>query len=319
MISDWRSEKGEQMDHLKVRTACVCFLAFTMLLAAQVVGGTASPVSAQATTWTCSSATPPASGATATPATAVAATPVAFPEGGGNLTVFAAASLTDAFNTMGKDLEAAHPGLKITFNFAGSQQLVTQLTEGASADVFASANNAQMQAAVDGGVIVGAPQTFVENRLAIIVPKDNPAGVQSPADLAKKGLKLDLAAPAVPVGKYARVSICQMGADTATYGQGFVQKVAANIVSEENNVKAVVTKIQLGEADAGIVYTTDVTKEVAGQVKLIEIPQPVNVVATYPVAAVKGGNTQLAQAFISYLLGPDGQATLKQFGFQPVG
>jgi molybdate transport system substrate-binding protein len=306
------------MVHLKVRAAGVCCLAFMLL--ASALSGVASPAGAQATTWTCSSATPTpaAPGIASTPVIATAATPVAFPEGGGTLTVFAAASLTDAFNQMAHDLEAAHPGLNITFNFAGSQQLVTQLTQGASADVFASANNAQMQDAVDHGVIASAPRTFVENRLAIIVPKDNPAGVQSPADLAKKGLKLDLAAPAVPVGKYARVSICQMGADTATYGEGFVQKVAANIVSEENNVKAVVTKIQLGEADAGIVYTTDVTNEVAGQVKVIEIPRLVNVVASYPVAPVKGGNSQLAQAFISYLLGPDGQAVLKQFGFQPI-
>ncbi|HET8524321.1 MAG TPA: molybdate ABC transporter substrate-binding protein [Thermomicrobiales bacterium] len=318
MNSDQQNDKGEQMGHLRVRTACVCCLAFALLLAAQVVGGSVAPAGAQATTWSCSPATPSAADSAATPASLAPATPIAFPEGGGNLTVFAAASLTDAFNTMAHDLEAAHPGLKITINFAGSQQLVTQLTEGAPADVFASANNSQMQAAVDGGVIDGTPETFVKNQLAIIVPKDNPGGVQNPADLAKKGLKLDLAAPAVPVGKYARVSICQMGADTATYGEGFVQNVAANVVSEENNVKAVVTKIQLGEADAGIVYTTDVTKEVANDVTVIEIPPAVNVIATYPVAAVKGGNTQLAQAFISYLLGPDGQATLKQYGFQPV-
>ncbi|HET8524765.1 MAG TPA: molybdate ABC transporter substrate-binding protein, partial [Thermomicrobiales bacterium] len=299
------------MGHLTVRTACVCCLAFALLLATQVAGGAVAPAAAQATTWSCAPATPSAAATAATPATLAPSTPIAFPGGGGNLTVFAAASLTDAFNTMAHDLEAAHPNLKITFNFAGSQQLVTQLTEGAPADVFASANTTQMQDAIDGGVIDGSPETFVKNQLAIIVPKGNPGGVQNPADLAKKGLKLDLAAPAVPVGKYARVAICQMGADTATYGEGFVQKVAANIVSEENNVKAVVTKIQLGEADAGIVYTTDVTKEVANDVTVIEIPPAVNVIATYPVAAVKGGNTQLAQAFISYLLGPGGQATLK--------
>jgi molybdate transport system substrate-binding protein len=108
-----------------------------------------------------------------------------------------------------------------------------------------------------------------------------------------------------------------MGEDTATYGEGFVDKVAANVVSEEDNVRAVVTKVATGEADAGVVYTTDVTADVAGDLQTIEIPAAVNVVAKYPIAAVKGGNAALAAAFIDYVLGPDGQATLQQFGFEP--
>ncbi len=232
------------------------------------------------------------------------------------ITIFAASSLTDAFNAIGSDLEAANPGLDLVFNFAGSQALVTQLTEGAKADVFASANNSQMKAASDGGVIAGEPQTFAHNRLAIVVPKDNPAGIASIADLGNDGVKLVLAAEDVPVGQYARQSICIAGADTATYGDGFVDNVSSNIVSNETNVKNVLAKVQLGEADAGIVYVTDVTSDVAADVTLIEIPDTVNVIASYPVAAVTDGNADAANAFITYLLSAEGQATLASFGFQ---
>jgi molybdate transport system substrate-binding protein len=269
-----------------------------------------------AATIECAPATPAASGAAATPVPAEAAE-VAFPEGGGELTVFAAASLTDSFDQVKTDLEAANPGLTITYNFAGSQALVTQLTEGAEADVFASASNAQMKNAVDAGVIDGAATVFTQNRLAIVVPKDNPAGVAGPADLGKDGLKLVLAQAEVPVGQYARQSICTAGLDTTTYGKGFVEAVGANIVSEEDNVKAVLTKVQLGEADAGIVYTTDITADVAEDVTLIEIPAAINVVAKYPIAPVAGGDADLAAAFISYILSNEGQATLQSFGFEP--
>jgi molybdate transport system substrate-binding protein len=136
------------------------------------------------------------------------------------------------------------------------------------------------------------------------------------ADLGKDGLKLVLAAEDVPVGQYARQSICIAGADTATYGDNFVDNVSSNIVSNETNVKNVLAKVQLGEADAGIVYVTDVSADAAADVTLIEIPDAVNVIAGYPIAAVAGGNTDAAAAFISFLLSPEGQATLASFGFQ---
>jgi len=255
----------------------------------------------------------PSASPAATPAPVTA---VPFPENAGEVTVFAAASLTDAFNQIATDLEAANPGLDLVFNFAGSQALVTQLTEGAKADVFASANSSQMNEAIEGGVISGEPSTFAHNRLAIVVPKDNPAGIASFAELGKDGVKLVLAAEDVPVGQYARQSICLAGADSADYGDGFVDAVAGNIVSNETNVKNVLAKVQLGEADAGIVYVTDVTPKVAGDVTLIKIPDVVNVIASYPVATVVGGNADAAAAFISYLLSPEGQATLASFGFQ---
>jgi len=255
----------------------------------------------------------PSASPAATPAPVTA---VPFPENAGEVTVFAAASLTDAFNQIATDLEAANPGLDLVFNFAGSQALVTQLTEGAKADVFASANSSQMNEAIEGGVISGEPSTFAHNRLAIVVPKDNPAGIASFAELGKDGVKLVLAAEDVPVGQYARQSICLAGADSAAFGEGFVDAVAGNIVSNETNVKNVLAKVQLGEADAGIVYVTDVTPKVAGDVTLIKIPDVVNVIASYPVATVVGGNADAAAAFISYLLSPEGQATLASFGFQ---
>ena len=257
----------------------------------------------------------PAAGAdaAASPATMAAA----FPAGGGQLTVFAAASLAEAFEQIASDLEAAHPGLSITYNFGGSQALVTQLGEGAQADVFASANSAQMQAAVANGSVSGAPVTFIRNRLAIVTPPDNPAGLTSAADLGKPDLLLVLAQPEVPVGRYAREAICAMGADTGAYGEDFIERVAANIVSEEEDVRDVLAKVQLGEADAGIVYVSD-ANVAGGNVRLIAIPEAVNIVATYPIAAVNGGNAALADAFIAYLLSPQGQATLVDFGFEAV-
>ena len=273
---------------------------------------------AQGATFDCPApTTPTASGASSAAAASPVAMDVAFPEAGGELTVFAAASLTDAFEQMATDLEAAHPGLQITYNFGGSQALVTQLSEGAEADVFASANNAQMQAAIDNGSISGDPVTFVHNRLAIVTPADNPAGLVSPADLGTEGLKIVLAQAEVPVGRYARESVCLMSQDAASYGEDFVARVAGNVVSEEEDVRDVLAKVALGEADAGIVYVSDAAAA-GDEVQLIEIPEAVNIVATYPIAAVAGGDAALAEAFIAYVLSADGQATLSDFGFEPV-
>ncbi len=239
---------------------------------------------------------------------------VPFPADVGTVTVFAAASLTDAFTEIESTLEAATPGLDIVNNFAGSQGLVTQLTEGAPADVAAFASNTAMTNAIDADVISGEPETFVENLLTLVVPTDNPAGITSPADLAKPGIKLVLAQEEVPVGGYSRESICSMGTDTATYGDDFVANVAGNVVSQEDNVRAVLSKVALGEADAGIVYTSDVTDDVIA----IDIPLAVNEIATYPIASVASGNPDAAAAYISYILSPDGQAILESYGFIPV-
>ena len=297
-------------------------MALVMMFSLAMGIGVVSPASVSAVSIDCSTSATPAAGAspaakTSVASPAAAASAVAFPSGGGELTVFAAASLTDAFNQIAKDLEAANPGLKITYNFAGSQALVSQLTQGATADVFASAGKKQMDAAIAAGVIDGKPVNFTQNRLAIVVPKDNPAGINTYRDLAKSGVKLVLAAPAVPVGGYAVQSICAAGKDDQTYGATFVSKVAKNIVSQEDDVKAVLAMVQTGEADAGITYTTDVSAAVAKDVTLIPIPAPVNVIAKYPIAAAKGGNAALASAFIAYINSDAGQATLKTYGFEP--
>lgn len=257
----------------------------------------------------------------ATPAAASPEAPVTmdavFPEDGGELTVFAAASLTDAFGEIKVDLEAAHPGLSITYNFAGSQALVTQMGEGAEADVFASANNTQMKAAQEKDLIAGDPVTFVRNELVIVTPPDNPAGIDSPDDLGASGLRLVLAQAEVPVGRYALEAVCGMSQDTATFGEDFVGRVAGNVVSEEEDVRDVLAKVELGEADAGIVYVSDAF--IGGdQVQQVKIPAGFNILATYPIATTAGGDEALGDAFITYVLSDDGQATLADYGFDPI-
>lgn len=229
------------------------------------------------------------------------------------LTVFAAASLTDAFNEIGRAFEEEQ-GVTVTFNFAGSQALVTQIAEGADADVFASANLAQMERAVEEGVIAGDWRTFVRNKLVIIVPSDNPAGITGPADLANEGLKITLAAEDVPAGQYTRQMLDLLAAGSAV-PDGYVEAVKNNIVSNESNVRQVVTKVQLGEADAGIVYSTDVTSDVRQDVQTIQIPDEFNVIADYPIALVEDGNADLGNAFIDFLLSEEGQQILQEYGF----
>jgi len=201
--------------------------------------------------------TAPTAANTAAPAgTTAASSPTV---GGGTLTVFAAASLTESFTEIKSIFEKAHPGVTVQYNFGGSPTLVTQLTQGAPADIFASADEPNMTNAVKGGVIAGAPQTFVKNKLVIIVPKDNKAGITTPKDLAKPGIKFDTTQPSVPVGAYTQTALDNFS-KLPDYGADFKAKVNANTVSQEDNVKAIVQKVQLGEADAGIVYTTDAQK-----------------------------------------------------------
>lgn len=230
------------------------------------------------------------------------------------LIVFAAASLTNAFSEMGKNFEAANSGVTVTFNFAGSQALRTQIEEGAPADVFASASGKEMDTLVTGAFVTeGVPQIFLMNKLVVIMPADNPANLSSIEDLANSGIKIVLAAEEVPVGNYSRQSLELMN---SSFGADFKDKVLANVVSNEDNVKQVVAKVQLGEADAGIVYTSDVVA--MPELQTIEIPTELNVIAKYPIAPiVKSANTDLAQAFIAYVLSADGQAVLQKWGFAP--
>lgn len=229
-----------------------------------------------------------------------------------DVVVLAASSLTNAFDEIAAAFSAANPGVTVLPSYASSSDLALQLSEGAPADVFASANNRQMQVAADAGRIAGEPATFVTNRLTIIVPADNPAGIETYADLANPGVKLVLGAPDVPIRDYSNQSIALMG-DTA-----FQAAVFANLVSEEPNVRQVATKVSLGEADAGIVYTSDVTPDIASSVLMIEIPDEMNVLATYPIAVVEGAPAgDVAQAFVDFVLGPEGQPILASWGFGP--
>lgn len=230
------------------------------------------------------------------------------------LNVFAAASLTDAFTEIGKNFETANPGVTVTFNFSGSQALQTQIEQGAPVDVFASASKTNMDALVTGNFIAtDAPKTFLNNKLVVILPADNKAGLATLEDLAKPGIKLVLAAEAVPVGKYALQVLDLMD---KKFGNGYKSKVLANVVSNEDNVRQVVSKVQLGEADAGIVYTSDAVA--APELKTIEIPADLNVIAKYPIAPLaKSENADLAKAFIDYVLSADGQAILAKWGFAP--
>ena len=232
------------------------------------------------------------------------------------LTIFAASSLTDAFTEMGKAFELANPGVTVTFNFAGSQTLRTQIEEGAGADVFASANTKEMDTLVAGGMVAaGSARVFLKNKLVVILPAANPAAVQQLKDLSEPGLKLVLAAEEVPVGNYARQSLEMMN---SSFGAAFSRSVLDNVVSNEDNVKQVVAKVQLGEADAGIVYTSDAVA--APDLRRIEIPAELNIIATYPIARLGGAaHVQAADVFIAYVLSSEGQATLKKWGFAPPG
>jgi molybdate transport system substrate-binding protein len=231
------------------------------------------------------------------------------------LTVFAAASLTDAFTEIEADFEAEHPGADVVFSFAGSSTLAAQLAEGAPADVFASANNTQMTAAVDAERIGGEPVPFVNNRLLLIVPADNPAQIDSFAALATPGIKLVLAAPGVPVRDYTD-RMLELLVEDADYGEAYRIAVLANLVSEEDNVRQVAAKVALGEADAGIVYSSDVTPDIAEAVIALPIPDEINTLASYPIAITDDTpNPELAQAFVDYVLSEAGQATLVKWGF----
>lgn len=237
----------------------------------------------------------------------------------GELMVFAAASLTEAFSKLGRDFEAANPGVTVVLNFAGSQQLAQQLNQGAPADVFASANNRQMEVAIAAGrVAAEAPQEFANNRLVVVIPADNPGNVATLADLARPGLKIILAAADVPVGAYSR-DYLERAVAGGEFGNDYDEHVLANVVSYEQTVKAVLTKIVLGEADAGIVYSSDITPEVAERVRGITIPDELNTIASYPIAPVRDSEQAvLAETFIAYVLSAEGQTILAEFGFIPI-
>jgi molybdate transport system substrate-binding protein len=233
---------------------------------------------------------------------------------GKGITVFAASSLTDAFAEIGQRFEGETGG-GVTFNFGGSSDLRAQLEQGASGDVFAAADTDQMSLAKASGVVESEGTVFAHNKLVVIIPKDNPGGIRTLLDLARSGVKVILANSTVPVGKYARAFLTAASADPA-YGSDYSEKVMANVVSNASNVKEVAAAVQLGEADAGVVYKTDVTTSLAKDVTTMEIPDSVNQLATYPIAVTTDAGTKdVAQAFIDFVLSSEGQDILVSHGF----
>ncbi len=234
------------------------------------------------------------------------------PAGAAQVTVFAASSLTDAFTALGQAFDK-QSGNKTTFQFAGSQTLRTQLENGAQADVYASANAAQYNPLQKLGLI-GAGRFFAGNRLAIITPKNN-IKVKTLADLSKAGLKLVIADKTVPVGDYTRRMLSTID-KAGTYGKDFSGRFLANVVSEEPNVRQVALKVQLGEADAAVVYSSDVTPSLKKTVRVIALPSRFNQMASYPIGVLKNSpNPAAAQAFISFTMSAAGQKILRQRGF----
>ncbi len=233
-----------------------------------------------------------------------AATKTAAAEPPSTVTVFAAASLTAAFQTMATAFEQAHPAVKVELNFAGSPTLVQQIQQGAPADVFASADEVNMQKLVVSGEVAGVPELFAHNTLQIVVAAGNPKRITGLADLARPGLIIALCGPTVPCGRYASEAFGKAG-------------LAVPAASQELDVKGVVTKVALGEADAGIVYVTDV-RAAAGKVEGVDISEAFRVVARYPIAVLKNApNRPAAEAFAAFVVSPEGQRVLATFGFLP--
>ena len=227
------------------------------------------------------------------------------------LTVFAASSLRDAFQDLGRNLEQQHPGTSVSFNFAGSQELRTQVEHGARADVFASADPRTLRALAGAGLAL-EPQVFARNEPVIVVPAGNPAGIHSLADLPR-ARRLVVGAPEVPIGEY---TVRILEAASRRYGPAFGAAVESRVASRELNVRQVLAKVALGEADAAIVYRTDALAS-RGAVEVISIPPDLNVVAEYPIAVLRGApQAGLARAFVELVLSPAGQAVLARHGFQ---
>jgi molybdate transport system substrate-binding protein len=220
----------------------------------------------------------------------------------GTVEVFAAASLVDSFKALGASFHQQYPGVQARFNFAGTPTLVAQIEQGAPADVFASADTANMSRIQTDGLAADRPRIFAHNELEIVVAPGNPKGISGLQDLARPGVIYISAGPTVPAGKYSAQALAKAG-------------VTATPRSLETDVKSVISKIELGEADAGIVYTTDV-KAAGAKVSGVPIPTSDNVVAAYPIVTLKSSSSLAAdRGFVSFVTSAQGQAVLEGFGF----
>ena len=255
--------------------------------------------------------TPSPSSPSATPAPTASAPPASPVD----LTIYGAASLKGILEEANTAYSAAVPGATLTVSTDSSSTLEMQIEQGAPADVFLSADTTNPKKLVDAGLADGEPVVFAVNKLTVIVPADNPAGITSPADLAKPGVKIIAAGDDVPITKYATQLVGNL-AKVSGYPAGFEAAYATNVVSREDNVKAVVAKIELGEGDAGIVYVTDA--KASTKVATVDVPDAANVPANYAGVVVKASShAEAARAFLAWLAGPAGQVILARAGFLP--
>ena len=231
------------------------------------------------------------------------------------LTVLAASSLTDAFGELAKTFEERNPNAEVRVSFESSSTLLTQIQQGAPADVFASAAQEEMDEAARGGLLAGKPEVFVKNREVIIVPEENPADIETFRDVAKPGVRLVLAEEGVPAADYA---LEILGEADEEYGPGFEKDVLSNVVSREADVRASVNRVVVGDADATFGYASDYTPDIRDRASVVPIPEGLNIVATYPIAALRDAKDPgLAREWVALVTGEEGQRVLEKWGFEP--
>ncbi|MBA2784039.1 MAG: molybdate ABC transporter substrate-binding protein [Rubrobacteraceae bacterium] len=233
----------------------------------------------------------------------------------GTLTILAASSLIDAFGELGKTFEKQNEGVTVKQSFESSSTLLTQIRQGAPADVFASAAMEEMNTAVKDGLVAGDPKVFVKNREIIMVPKDNPAGIKEFRDVAKPDVKLVLAQKDVPAADYALQILDKANAE---YGASFEKDVLSNVVSRESDVRASVSRVVVGDADATFGYASDYTIDIRDKVKVVPIPPDLNIIATYPIAALEDAKSpELAKKWVELVTSKEGQRVLEKWNFEP--
>ena len=229
--------------------------------------------------------------------------------------MLAASSLTDAFGEMADRFEDQNPGVEVRQSFESSSTLLTQIRQGAPADVFASASEEEMDTAVAEGLVAAEPEVFVKNREVVLVPKDNPAGIEDFREVAKPGVRLVLAEEGVPAADYA---LEILGKADEEYGPGFRRDVLSNVVSREADVRASVNRVAVGDADATFGYASDYTPDVRDRVEVVPIPPDLDIVATYPIAALEDAEEPgLARDWVDFVTGEEGQRVLEKWGFEP--
>jgi molybdate transport system substrate-binding protein len=259
----------------------------------------------------CDAVGPPGETSTPVPPSGTPAVPIEPVE----LTVFAAASLREAVEQAATAFELSQPDVTVVVSFDSSAALATQIEQGAPADVFLSADSQNPQRLIDAGLAAGDPIAFAANQLAIAVPLDNPAGIESPSDLAGDGVRIVAAGDEVPITRYAAQLISNLASEPG-YPAAFAARYAANVVSKEDNVRAVLAKVELGEADAAIVYTTDAAA--SSDVETVAVPPHANVQATYAGIVLAGtDDAPTAQGYLEWLAGQHGQAIFAGLGFLP--